>query len=95
MLKKTNNNKRPSLKGLNVQFSSDIPDDAGDNFISKYSADERRPEPVKLTRDFGRPVDDNVKLTKDFKNELNQQLSKATRTELLPGVMLEGSSCDL
>lgn len=33
--------------------------------------------------------------SKDHKNELNQLLYEATRTELWPGVVLEGSSCDL
>lgn len=38
---------------------------------------------------------DMTSRSKDYKNELNQQLSKATKTELLPGIMLEGSSYDL
>lgn len=41
------------------------------------------------------PQVDTASRSKDYKNELNQKLSKATKTELLPGIMLEGSSYDL
>lgn len=57
----------------------------------KYSSDTPDGKQAMVQK----PVDDNVKRSKDYKNELNQQLSKASKTELLPGVMLEGSSYDL
>ncbi|CAI6355450.1 unnamed protein product [Macrosiphum euphorbiae] len=83
ILKKTNY-KRPSLDGRTIEFSS-----SGDRMTDRY--DGRR-----IEEDYGRRSDsDNVKRSKDYKNELNNQLSRATRTEIIPGVMLEGSSCDL
>lgn len=83
MLKKTNY-KRPSLVDRNIEYSSGLADRGVD------VADK-----VTRAKDYGQPTRDSVKRSKDYKNELNQQLFKSTRTELLPGIMLEGASFDL
>ncbi|XP_026818211.1 neither inactivation nor afterpotential protein C [Rhopalosiphum maidis] len=92
ILKKTNY-KRPSVEGRTIQFSSD---NSNDGKTTDRAYGGRRSDSVARNEDYGYgPVADNVKRSKDFKNELNHQLSKATRTEIIPGVMLEGSSYDL
>lgn len=78
------------MDGRTIEFSS-----SGDRMTDRYAGG--RPDAVtRIEEDYGRRSDsDNVKRSKDYKNELNQQLSRSTRTEIIPGVMLEGSSCDL
>lgn len=94
ILKKTNY-KRPSLDGRSIQYSSDTTF-GNDGSISNRTYNSKQSDVVQYkTKDYGQPAADNVKRSKDYKNELNQQLSKSTRTELLPGIVLEGSSYDL
>lgn len=78
------------MDGRNVQYSSKTPGgggNAGGIITSKVGQADGY--------DRQQEVADNVKQSKDYKNELNQQLSNATKTELLPGVTLEGLSYDL
>jgi len=92
-LKKTNY-KRPSLDGRTIEFSSEKY--GGDRMTDRAYGGRRPDAGTRIEEDYGRRSDsDNVKRSKDYKNELNHQLSRATRTEIIPGVMLEGSSCDL
>lgn len=84
ILKKTNY-KRPSIEGRTIQFSTD--NYSGGSITDKSYAGRRSDS---VTRN------EDVKRSKDYKNKLNHQLScRATRTEIIPGVMLEGSSYDL
>ncbi|CAH1732570.1 unnamed protein product [Aphis gossypii] len=84
ILKKTNY-KRPSIEGRTIQFSTNNYN--GGNMTDRSYAGRRSDS---VTRN------EDVKRSKDYKNELNHQLScRATRTEIIPGVMLEGSSYDL
>lgn len=83
------------MDGRNVQYSSNTSYGNGGPTADRTYA-SRQPDPGQYReKDYRQRASDNVKRSKDFKNELNQQLSRSTRTELLPGIMLEGSSCDL
>lgn len=76
------------MDGRNVQYSSGTPGGYAGGIIKTKvgQADDYYGQ---------REIADNVKQSKAYKNELNQQLSNATKTELLPGITLEGPSYDL